>query len=407
MGKFLSTTYKDSVSSITNLYTEMLNNPLYAFNDKTPTIVTYYNVNYDHSSVDPGSKLQYDNVGEQTPMRWNRISNFILYGINRIELNSTIGDFGTEADPIEGECYVLPQTIIPYENDYFEIEHVKDSTWLFIVKDVQKDTLENGQNAYKLSYRLEYTDNSKILKNIIYEYEAIEKREGTNMLQIVRREDLEIAKLLDAYAVKMKKYFCELFYRERVQTFIYEDLTQIPVYDPYMVEFIIRNEILVNDEDHDIFVMHQIPTIRTFSLNYDKTMFRGFEKKDKNIIKYIHQTNISDIKAYGTTFANCYEPYYQATWKEKDFHGHETMCLGEDILYHVQDHQLFEDEHGNNAKSILWKNIIVKYFYGDELKMEEVEAIDDIIFEEAAPVFYLLPILILCVEDYIENLLNS
>jgi hypothetical protein len=90
---------------------------------------------------------------------------------------------------------------------------------------------------------LEYTDNSQILNNIVYNFEAIEKREGTNILTVVRREDLDIARKIDEYAVKLKKYFTELFYNPSVQTFIYQDLSDIRVYDPYMVEFLIRNEV--------------------------------------------------------------------------------------------------------------------------------------------------------------------
>ena len=37
----------------------------------------------------------------------------------------------------------------------------------------------------------------------------------------------------------LKKYFQELFYNERVQTFIFMDLTEFRMYDPYMIEFLI------------------------------------------------------------------------------------------------------------------------------------------------------------------------
>lgn len=406
MGKILNTTYKDSVEDISHLYTEVLNNPFYNLNDKRPITVTYYNINKDHTSLDPGSKLAYDNIGYNTPLRWNRIYNFILYGISRIELQNQINEFGTEADPIEGEAYIMPNTIIPYENDYFEINHVKDSTWLFIVKDVQQDTLDNGTNVYKISYKLEYMDHSQILNNIVYNFEAIEKREGTNILTVVRREDLDIARKIDEYAVKLKKYFTELFYSDKVQTFIYQDLTEVRVYDPFMIEFLIRNEILENGEEGSIFVMHQINPPVTFNLTYDKTMFRAFEKQDTQAIKYVHQTNITDIKAYGTTFSARFEPYFQATWKEKDFRGHETMCLGEDILYAIQDHKIFRDDDQLNVPSILWKNILVKHFYNESFDEDELKAIDDIRFDEAAPIFYLIPLLIYCLEFEIERILN-
>lgn len=406
MGKFLSTTYKDTVESITSLYQDLINNPFYTLNDRKPVFVTYYNINKDYSSVDPGSKLQYDNVGADTPMRWNRIYNFPIYGFSRIELANEIGEFGIEANPIEGEAYILPNTITPFENDYFEVSHIKDSTWLFIIKDVQKDTLDNGSNVYRISYRIEYDDNSKILNNIVHNFTTVEKTDGTNFITIARCEDLEIARKMDEYSVKLKKYFNELFYNQQVQTFIYEDLTEIRVYDPFMVEFLKRNRVLDNGEDDYVYVDHMIPVTKTFCLDYDHTMFRGFERRDHDKIpSYLHQTNITDIKAYGTTFSARYEKYYQATWLENTFFGHETMCLGEDILYHIKDHRLFKDD-STEEPSILWKNILVKHFYNDDLTEEELHAIDDIRFEEAAPVFYLLPLLIYCLECKIDNIIK-
>ena len=406
MGKFLSTTYKDSVESITNLYEDLVNNPFYTLNDRKPTFVTYYNINKDFSSVDPGSKLQYDNVGNDTPMRWNRIYNFPIYGFQRIELSNEIGEFGLESNPIEGEAYVLPNMITPFENDYFEVSHIKDSTWLFIIKDVQKDTLDNGSNAYRISYRVEYIDHSKILDNIVHNFETIEKSDGTNFLSIARCEDIDIARKMDKYAVKIKKYYNELFYNQYVQTFIYEDLTSIRVYDPFMVEFLKRNRILDNGEDDYVYVNHVIPIPKTFSLDYDRTMFRAFELQDhRKIGKYIRQTNIDDIKAYGTTFSGRYEKYYQATWKDNTFRGFETMCLGDDIIYHIQDHKLFQNTD-ETEPSILWKNILVKHFYNDDFTEEELEAIDDIKFDQAAPVFYILPLLIYCLETKIDNILK-
>ena len=406
MGKFLATTYKDTVESITSLYSDLINNPFYTLNDKKPIFVTYYNVNKDFSSVDPGSKLQYDNNGFDTPMRWNRVYNFPIYGFDRIELSNEIAEFGIEANPIEGDAYILPNTIIPYENDYFEVSHIKDSTWLFIVKDVQKDTLDNGSNAYRISYKIEYDDNSKVLDNIVHNFETIEKTDGTNLISVARCEDIDIARKMDEYAVKLKKYFVDLFYSPQVQTFIYEDLTTVKVYDSFMVEFLKRNRVLDNGEDDYIYVNHMIAVNKTFSLDYDHTIFRAFEKKDHDkIMSYVHQTNIDDIKAYGTTFSARYEKYYQATWQPNTFFGYESMCLDEDIMYHIKDHRLFVDED-KTVPSILWKNILVKHFYSDDLTEEELNAIDDLKFDQAYPVFYLLPMLIFCLESKIDAILK-
>ena len=397
MGKILNTTYHESVEKVTGFYSNLVNNPFYVLNDKKPVICTYYNINKDYSSLDPGSKIHMDNLGSQSPIRYNRIYDFIIYGFNRIELNSDNGDFGLEDDKIEGECYILPNTIIPTEGDYFEVSHIKDSTWLFMVKDVQQDTLQNGSNVYKISYRLEYLDNTDIKSRIIYNFRMIEQREGTNISKIVRCEDYDIAKIMDEKAVMLKGYFIDLFYNKKVQTFIYMDSNSFRTYDPYMIEFLIRNKVLADGEDSYIHVDHKIFVPNTFGLDYDRTFFRIFEKNNKDrLIRSQYTTYLEEIHSYGTLFASRYESYFKAEYGDDIRPGFNTSCVDEDLIYHIQDNELFTE------KSDLWKNIIIKYFNKGILNTDELESIEDFDFKFAKEAFYMIPLLIFCLEKYIE-----
>lgn len=405
MGKILNATYHDTVDNLTGFYSKLINNPFYTLNDKKPTLVTYYNINTDYTSVDPGSKIAYDNVGPDSPIRFNRIYDMLLYGFSKIELANEIGDFGLESNTIEGEAYILPGTIVPYEGDFFEVDHIKDSTWLFIVKDVQKDTLDNGSNAYKISYRIEYDSNKKILDNIVYNFKAIDVREGTNIHKIVRCEDYEVAKILDEQAVKLKKYFNDLFYSDKVQTFIFKDLTGYRFYDPFMIEFLIRNKILDNGEDDYVHVTHQVPVVQTFSLEYDRCFLRAFELKDQeNLASYNRETNFEEIKAYGTIFASRYENYFRCTYKTVP--GYNISCLNEDLMYRCIDGKLVEDVKAVNVKSLLWQNVIIKYFTNQPYTTDEIKAIDDLDMHNSKDAFYTIPLLIFCLENRIEETLK-
>lgn len=403
MGKILNTTYKDTVQSITNFYNDLVNNPFYTFNDKKPVICTYYNINKDYSSLDPGSKLNMDNIGSNSPIRYNRIYDFLLYGFNRIELNSDNGEFGLEDDKIEGECYILPNTIVPTEGDCFVVEHIKDSTWMFLVKDVQKDTLDNGSNVYKISYRLEYHDNTGIESNIVYNFRLIEKREGTNIAKIVRCEDYDIAKIMDEKAVMLKDYFQELFYNDKVQTFTYMDLYEYRIYDPFMIEFLIRNKILDNGPISYIYVDHKLPVIKTFSIEYGKTFFRMFEKKNKEkLLSSSRETSLEIIRSFGTTFSSRFEDYFKTTYINI-VSGYNICCLSEDIIIRILENNIIDE---NDDKSLLWQNIIIKYFLDQDLTEDELDSINEISFEASKDAFYIIPLLIFCLEKFIENTLK-
>ena len=405
MGRLLNTTFQDTVNEITGLYDNLVNNPFYIFNENKPVSSTYYNINKTFTSLDPGSKLAYDQIGDESPIRYNRIYDFLIYGFPQIELSNENGEYGLENEKIEVDIYLLPNTIVPYEGDYFEVSHIKQSTLLFQVTDVQKDTLDNGSNVYKAHAKLEYTDHEKILKKIEYNYRMVFTNDGTNMATVLRCEDYEIAKFMDKYAVMLKGYYNDLFYNSDVQTYTYEDLTVVKIYDSYMIEFLLRNDIMLHGEQY-IHVMHQIPTQRTFSIDYDHTIFRYFEEKNSHILesRYIIGANL--IQAYGTIFDTRYDDYYSAVYYKtpKKFYSY---CLREDIIYAIENHELVEDVRDPNGNSPIWKNIIIKYFYDEPITEDEVKAISEMDFEYSKDAFYLIPIMIFCLEQAIDSIINQ
>lgn len=427
MGKILNTTYHETVDKVTGMYNSLVNNPFYNWNDKKPTICTYYNINKDYSSLDPGSKIQYDNINDESPIRYNRIYDFIIYGFNRIELQTENGDFGLEASEISGDAYILPNTIIPTEGDYFEIKHIEDSTWLFIITDVQQDTLQNGSNAYKITYKLEYDDNTQILNKIKHNYRMIDVREGTNISKIVDCLDYEIAKLMDEKAVALKKYYQELFYNEKVQTFIFMDLTEFRMYDPYMIEFLIRNRVLDDGEDDYIHVDHKLHMRKTFSIDYNRSFFRMFEKCDKEkLLQSNHRITYRLIKSFGTTFASRFEAYYEVIYEDTPAQGYNMNCISDDLIFRIKENNLITvNDEQELYDYLLWENIIIKYFNNEPYNFDEVEAVDNIIFkfkdiirmaiedkktfldiDSSVKVFYIIPLLIFCLEKGIEKVLK-
>lgn len=409
VGKIIETTYHDTVGRITSFASDLLKNSFYTLNDKKPSIVTYYNINQVESTLDPGSKLAYDYIGDESPIRYNKIEDFIIYGFNRIELQLENDEFGLEAEKITGDMFILPNTIKPTEGDYFEVEHIKDSSWLFIVTDVQQDTLENGSNVYKCQYKLEVVDHDRILNNVVEDYTMIEKREGTNVVKVVETNKLEKAKEMDKVAVSLKAYFNELFYSSKVQTFIYMDLTEWRVYDEYMIEFLIRNQILANGLDSFIYVTHQLEVDKTFSLDYDGTVFRALELRDKERLRSacrcFRLEDISNI--YGTIFASRYEAYFKTHYIKPAYDIiYNGAAFPDELVYDILEHNLVQDDKDLNEVTPLWRNIVVKYFYNEEYTKDEVKSILDIDFNDSIQAFYMIPTLILCLEYAIEKLLK-
>ena len=111
MGTFSNVQYKTTINSIVEGYKNKLDNPHYIFTDKKPTLVTYYNINTSCSTLDHGTRTAYEYVGNDSPIKYNKILDMYLYGIERIAINLDMGEYGLESDAIEGEAYILPNTI--------------------------------------------------------------------------------------------------------------------------------------------------------------------------------------------------------------------------------------------------------------------------------------------------------
>ena len=82
---------------------QMLQNNIFAFEDrlktqlsrfqeKTPTYVTYYHIDEENSTVAEGF-LDFENlIDERSPLKFKKISDFPLYGIEQIVLQMMIKD---------------------------------------------------------------------------------------------------------------------------------------------------------------------------------------------------------------------------------------------------------------------------------------------------------------------------
>ena len=152
MSGFVNTEYKDTINNLTEGLKAKLKNPLYAFNDKRPVIVNYYNRNTGKSTLDKALKNEMAAVGPGSPTKYNLINNACIYSNDlRVEQSWDQTENGLQSSTIEGEFYVLPNTFIPYADDHFNIIHA-DKSYLFKVTSVTTDTLDNGANFYKCAY---------------------------------------------------------------------------------------------------------------------------------------------------------------------------------------------------------------------------------------------------------------
>lgn len=410
----INTSHKNMVQSMTNLQADLLKNPYYLFNDKRANIVDYFNLNTTMSTLDEALKIPYANLGKDCPLRFNKIIDFYIYGLERVSLSLEMSEYGTEASEISGEAFILPDTITPYPGDYFIVKNVKQK-FLFWVTAVTPDTFDNGANYWRISYRLNEISDDRLNPLVVEEYQFSTGNVGSNFASIVKKTKWDLATILDDASVMLKQYYKSLYYNEKVQTFTFVHLYQVCThnsssaffYDPYLMEFIIKNKVMENDGDNFLYINHKTTLKPEFPIRYSKTIWRAFETRDVEKIgssKYISQADyISDPS---TIFQTRYEDYFEMNYLNDPIYFNQSNpveVLSSTVVGHIENNQLFE--YGTCFDKY---NLLIKYMNNEDPSIEDItpfERIQDGDMDEIN--FFLIPLAIFCIESYIKKLISK
>lgn len=400
-GRFSNTQYNDTVNSLVSTMKKVINNNFYKYSDKAPTSTTYYHLNKEASSLDEASRLAYNNVGDDSPFFYNKINNMMIYGIEQIQMQYTSEDFGVESAAIEGEGIILPNTIEPYPDDQFCITHLQKQI-VFKITHVEPDTLEDGSNIYKINYRSSTSTLENLEQQVIEEFDFIITNVGTELNPILKTEVTDFIKKIENITFTLKQYYKRIFYNKRVQTFTFK-YREDYFYDPYLIEFLKRNKVLEGDGEY-IYIQHQTQLDPLFSVNYTKTMFYCIEKKDVDNVDGYYYTGAGKlIENKFTIFLNRMEDYWEVFYDYPQ--GYEFLklvpCFKKVLIDHISDSELIE------SKKYSFYNIIVKFMHNADLTINDLKSVDTICYENNPTLFYAIPCIIYCLNQYITLLLKT
>lgn len=413
MGKFINTEHKEMIDSISKgVVKDMLKNPYYLFQQAKATPVVFYELDSEATTLDDSVRSEYSQIGSDAPLRFKRIDDVYLYGLERIEIHYSNGDTGLEADPISGDCTDLPNTINPSPGCYFEIPYLNNDQkhYLFLVTDVSDDTMDNGANIHKISYELDRTsedDWSKIQKQVTEYYRFIPSSVGTANNSVVLSSKYDLAEQLDDIDTILRQYYEELFYNERVQTFTYKHADGYNINDSYVIEFLIRSKILESSGKEFLYVSHKNPVPRTFSIDYAKSLYRCIETADRNGLESAKIDGVYlRIDNMATIFTTRQESYYYIKYEE----GYPIQSVGNYIETFDRDFvdRLASGKLYNYDSENAYLNIAIKYMNGmAPVSSEDVQALENVQYVASRALYYAMPIVIYCVERYIKSLIST
>ena len=401
MGNFINTNYNKTIDNLVEGAKSRLNNPFYIYGDRKPTIVTYYNINHNASTLDKGSSTLYDDIGQNSSLRFNKIENFHLYGIEKINVNLDVGEYGLES-PIEGEALILPNTIVPVPGDMFIINHVIDKPYLFMVTGIGIDTLYTGANFYKISYKLTRTDMDALtsletvqtIKRFTYKAGNV----GTTLTPLIESNQAELIDKIEDNIDTLLNYYMNLFYKNSVQNFILE-YQHMYLYDPYLIEFMIRNKLFALSGNNYFHVEQAVYIGDTFALEYDHSIFKDIEIKKSNMrLNSVYPVPVDDANSLLVDrLASYYKLSNKVMYKDYD---NPINWLDMDLLDRVINNELYDED-----SNLYYRNLLILYMNNKEFDITDkiMNSIMDIEFNYTKELFYMIPILVFILKSYVNK----
>lgn len=396
MGKFINKSYTNTIDSLTSGMIQKVKSANYVFNNKPPVLCDWYNIDKDATTLDEGSGLEYSSVGKSSPIRYKCIKDAVFYsqGI-QIEINLEYDEDGLSTAPPSVSGIVLPNTWIPYPGDHFIIKQAgKD--YLYRVNNVSYDTIDNDNNVYSFEAAVDQTGKNNIENQVTEYYRMIINNVGTSFNSIIKESIYDCIDTLDGILVQLKNNYIALFYNDAVQTFTYNGMYG-NLYDPYMIEFMIRNEIL-NGSDEYIYLHHEVPVPRTFSIDYNSTLFRALETMSiENFSSKICTADVIDNQY--SLFNTVVENYFMIKYNGNGIY--KFSPINAELIAKVKSNQEF-DQYSPNS----YMNIIIKYMNKSKIDSSIIPFLEAIDFKSTVDLFYCIPMIIFCLENSIKNLMS-
>ena len=285
-------------------YEQRLDSPYNRYQSKSATYTTYYHINNEESVLDGAYKDSESILGPRSPLRFNKINNFPLYGIEQIVIDLEDDEQGLDGS-YTGRCDILPNTIKPLENDFFIINHLKrHDVYLFRVTSVTYDNVKTD-NFYSIEFILDAIDETYIenLENqVITNYRCLSDNIGTEEKCIIEEEIYDrISKVKEMYK-DMKDTYLSIFYNETYNCLLGEMPCNQKLYDPFMSRFCNEHDLFNDRNTLNTYIFSEEVIDPRFKLKYQQSVYRFIERREERLLQNFYYEMYIAMKVQYSSF---------------------------------------------------------------------------------------------------------
>jgi hypothetical protein len=277
-------------------YEQRLKSQVNKYVENGAILTEYFAQKDDATTVDRGLQNIEQLFGSKSPLRFNRIENFPLYGFNQATPNNT--DEQIEDINVEGDCIILPSTIVPKPMDFFRVNHLKMNA-VFEVTDVAVDTMKT-EGYYKIHYRLQSTSTETIenlMKQTVETYHTDLNAIGTNVNPIIKKDDFILRSKINRMVAVMIDNYKAIYYNPRHNCFIFDD-NGTRYFDLCGNEFMRKHNLMNYDNSANVIMLSNKVIDSKLPQMYSQSIYRWFEQgcPNEDIQKFYYR--ITDSSAY-------------------------------------------------------------------------------------------------------------
>ena len=388
-------------------FEERLKAPSSRFIDSIQTYVDYYHIDNEGTTTDAGFIDVASILGFRSPIKFKKIHDFPLYGIEQIVLSIQDADQGLDTE-YTGEAIILPNTIKPLQNDYFVIKYLRDS-YLFRVTDVNYDSVM-ADGFYRISYMLDFIDDEKfqeLEKQVEESYECVLENIGTENSCIIESTVhvnlTEINKMYD----EMVQTYLSIFYDERYNCVLGDLNKGRRLYDPYMTDFINRHHLFNKKNDLQTIILSEQIEDKFYKIKYEKSVYRFIERQDVDRIRKFTFSLYKGTMHQESAFYRWKDSSIEVVdvidaFLENDafLYGESIDIFSEDFVEMVQNNEEMNNDYGKLISKFIKKEKIELNEIGRKLEEELLD------FNSSMEVFFFTPIILYIIRETIKSVIG-
>ena len=267
------------------------------FLDKNPTFVEYYHINQALSMADVGSQSVKQEIGRNSPIRYNKIKEFPLYGLSDLKPEIEYDENGLDTNLDLSGLIMLPGTIRPIPGDYFYFKFPGMAVgilWRVTSKEFNtvqsNDYYQIDAEMYSTAKETDKLSTYKDLqKQVVEEYTCIFENIGTEDACIVKNDQYLQAQYLGTYLTNLMNNYYEVFYNRDVGTFVgYGMWNQTPtyLYDINLIRFMKETNLweIGNGTERVVALVYDDIPPMTFDTTYRKSLWYAIQKKSSSMM---------------------------------------------------------------------------------------------------------------------------